>query len=203
MAALDEIATVAELRKFLRLATDDDLDILEAHLQTAVEAIENYTGRYLLDRDGDAAIEAEAFGLPNGDLQFFIRDAQIGNSQTLTYRAASADAGFERSSTLAVPRDRILIRPTRVIMRAGSDGWPERQADLPFAAAFNVGIEAAKLPETFRTAARFLVRELYESSGIDVDALPEGSILATILAPYTAPAVASPKTQAEVEGNRL
>lgn len=203
MATLDEIATVAELRKFLRLATDDDLDLIEAHRQTAVEAIENYTGRYLLDRTGDAAIEAEAFDLSGGDLQFFIRDARIGNSQTLNYRPATADPGFERGSTLAVPRDRILIRPTRVIMRAGADGWPDRQRDRPFAAAFEVGIEAAQLPETFRTAAKYLVRELYESSGIDVDALPQGSILSTILAPYTAPAVASPKTQAEVEGNRL
>ena len=203
MASLDQIATVAELRKFLRLTTDDDLDLLEAHRQTAVEAIENYTGRHLLDRTGDAAIEAEAFALANGDLQFFIRDAQIAATQTLAYRPASADPGFARDSTLSVPSERILVRPTRVIMRAGADGWPDRQPDLPFAAAFNVGIENSAFPETFRTAAKFLVRELYESSGIDVDALPEGSILATILAPYTSAAVASPKSQAEVEGNRL
>ena len=197
MASLDEVATVAELREFLDLATVDDQARLEAHRRTAVDLIEKYTGRHILDRSGEDAVTAVGYGLENGDLQFFIRDPVIGaGGHQVDYRPASADPGFERTGNVQIARERILVKETAVIMRPDGDGWPERQSDIPFAATFDVGIPTGRLPEPFRDAVKFLVRELYEASALD--ALPASSILGTILAPYAVADVASPATLAAV-----
>ena len=196
MATLDDVATVADLREYLKLSTTDDDGQISRHRDSVVALIEQHTGRNILDRD----VVAESPGGVRDDLVFWVADAKAAASRTVNYRRPEDGPGFGRGSGVSVPDDRIRILADRLIFRPDDAGWPERREGTFYAATIAAGMAPGDVPAELKEAAHLLVREYYEGSGMDE--LPKGSIVAAMVGPYSNTASAGPAVYAEIETDR-
>lgn len=161
MAVADDVATIAELRDHLSLATGEEDGKLEGMRAAVIAVMESMTRRNILDR----SVTAEADGCSGDDLVFNVADAVVSATQQLDYRRASDGPGFGLTANVSVDSDQILVKDDCVVMRPTSDGWPDREPDTRYAATFTTGM--TDVPAQMQEAAKLMVREIYEGSAMD------------------------------------
>ena len=194
MASPDSVATVAELRAYLGLTVTDDDAKIERHRAAAIDLIESYTRRNVLDRE----VSVEACGSAASDLVFYVADVQVSGSATVSYRADGAGPGFSTTASLTVPLDRVRVVPEKTTLRPDADGWPGREDGTFYSSTFSTGM--TEIPPAIQEATRLIVRELYEGSAMD--AIPMGSLVSTLLGPYTRTLAPGARAFSEIEQGR-
>ena len=196
MATLDDVTTIPELRGYLGLSTTSDDQRIGVHREAAVEFIEAHTARNILDR----TVEAEATGGQYDDLMFYVADCKTVVTQTVAYRREADGPGFAKGASFSVEADRIRILADTVTIRPTSDGWPAKCDGTFYGAEFEVGMGDDDIPPCIREATSMLVRELYEGSAMD--AIPLGSMAASILSPHMKTRVPGPAVYASLVTGR-
>lgn len=162
MAVADDVATIAELREHLSLSTGNDDGKLEGMRAAVIGTMESVTRRNILDR----SVTAQAVGGSGCDLVFHVADARVGPTQQLDYRRASDGPGFALTANVSVSNDQIQVTDDYVVMRPTDDGWPDRDAGVPYAATFATGMQ--EVPAQMQEAAKLMVREVYEGSAMEM-----------------------------------
>lgn len=190
MATLDDVFTIPDLRHALGVVSTDDDARIGGHRASAVALIESYTARNILDRD----IDGESLAPRAQDMIFYVPDVKPSATWTLRYRRPEDDPGFALTASVDVPAAQARIRPDHVIFRPDADGWPEIQKGTCYSVEFSCGMDSDDVPEVLKEATGMLVRVLYEGSAMD--AIPRGSLVAALIAPYSATLIPGPAAYA-------
>lgn len=186
MASLDDVVTIPDLRHALGVVSTDDDARIGGHRASAVALIESYTSRNILTRQ----VTGESSALPAQDMIFYVPDVQDAASWTLRYRRPEDDPGFATTASVDVRADQVRVRPDHVILRPDADGWPEIQRGNLYSVEFTCGMDSDGVPEVLKEATGMLVRVLYEGSAMD--AIPRGSLVGAMIAPYSSTLIPGP-----------
>lgn len=190
MATLDDVFTVPDLRHALGIVSTDDDAKIGGHRASAVALIESYTGRNILTR----TVTGESLAPHAQDMIFYVPDVRTAASWTLRYRRPEDDPGFAATASVDVPSAQVRLRPEHAIFRPDASGWPEIQRGTCYSVEFSCGMSAADVPEVLKEATGMLVRVLYEGSAMD--AIPRGSLVGAMIAPYSATLIPGPSVYA-------
>ena len=181
-----EPLTVAEAKAHLRVFHSGDDDVIEDMITTAREAVETYLGRALI---------TQTWALKDDDCEASYRlpKAPLASVASITYvdsNGTTQTLATDQYVVLASGVDR-ACEPGRIVP-AYNVVWPSVRGEpddvvVQFVAGYGA---ASAVPQTFKSAMKVLLEDLYEERGSYVT----GTIVAALptawertLAPYRTP----------------
>lgn len=181
-----EPLTVAEAKAHLRVFHSGDDDVIEDMITTAREAVETYLGRALI---------TQTWALKDDDFEASYRlpKAPLASVASITYvdsNGTTQTLAADQYVVLASGVDR-ACEPGRIVP-AYNVVWPAVRGEpddvvVQFVAGYGA---ASAVPQTFKSAMKVLLEDLYEERGSYVT----GTIVAALptawertLAPYRTP----------------
>ena len=187
MATLDDVLSLADLRRELRIRSTLNDALLERHRAAAIGHIEQRVDRSIVDRPS-VSVRAAAPGRDDEIIIFKVLDAARftgdagANPAALSvrYRAAGAARGPARDSAIdaggvALERDRVQAWPPPA-------GWPAMREEVGVEVVVAVGMDAGDIRIEWGQAAVLIARELYEGNALDN--LPSGGVVDRLVRPY-------------------
>ena len=180
MATLDQVVTIPELRRELRLRSAANDDLLTRHRRAAVGYVERLIERAIVTRE-DVELRAAVPAGAGDILTFRVRDAVApSGAPAVRYRPADAVRGPDRTAT--VNAGGVAVDVARVDVWPPADGWPAMHAEAGVSLTINVGVPEADLRPEWGQAAVLVARELYDGNALD--ALPSSGVVERLLRPY-------------------
>lgn len=198
MATPDDLITLPRLRDALGIPGDEADAVLTGYRAAAVDWLEGWLGRQILDRS-NLTSAADAFGwLDEPDALYFgLADVKADSSVTLHFADFDADPGAGRSGTqVFASTDGLLSIDAKgvLIYRAAAEAkrWNRsiRFAHPTPTISAEVGMSAGDIPAQWSEAAALIVRALYDGSAFD--SLGEMSVLTMMLQSYR-PVLSTPE----------
>ena len=189
MATLDEILTLSDLKRELRIRSAFHDPLLERHRASAIGHVSALISRPLVSRSG---VELLADAPCRGDdiLVFRARDVVgAGGALPVHYRAQASARGPARDAT--IDAGGVAVSAGAVEAWPPADGWPAMRAEVGVGVIVDVGVasEVVAAHPQWGQAAVLVARELYEGNALD--ALPSGNALERLVHPFWQPYVPS------------
>lgn len=192
MALATDVISDTRLREAIGSVGDEDDVLLSGFRASAIDWLERYTGRCILDRN-DYRTDPTQFRRrahwQHDFIGFRVTDIKAG-SLTVHYAAADADPQGQPdlSTTIATTDLRVHLFQDGVTILAASDAaWASvMRFDYPVPALVaNRGMAAGDIPPAWESACALLVRALYDGSAYDD--LGTSTALQLLMRPYSVP----------------